>query len=143
VGLASTIAFYNIHLLLHNPQEKTLTITVGGLQYTDNIELLKRHYLLEENHWKNHLPSPLNKPETFLFIERKEKSLLEEDEKSQFGEGEGSTLAEEEEETPLKESIISGFSSISSSEILKIPLQIHTQNQKFKIAKILIKTSQF
>jgi hypothetical protein len=76
VGLASTIAFYNIHLLLHNPQEKTLTITVGGLQYTGNIELVKHHYLLEENHWKNHLPSPLNKPETFLFIELRKNHCL-------------------------------------------------------------------
>lgn len=117
MGLASTITFYNIHLLLHNPQENTLTITVGGLQYVGKVELLKYHYLLEENHWKNHFPSPLNKPETSLSIERMEKSSLEEDEKSLFGKGEGSTLAEEEgEETPLKESIISGFSSISSSK---------------------------
>jgi hypothetical protein len=32
MGLASTIGFYNIHLLLHNPQEKSFTITIGGLQ---------------------------------------------------------------------------------------------------------------
>jgi hypothetical protein len=44
-----------------------------------------------------------------------EKSSLGEEEKSLFGEGAGSTL-EEEEETPLKESTISCFSSISSSE---------------------------
>jgi hypothetical protein len=54
--LASTIAFYNIHLLLHNPKEKPLTVTVGGLQYTGNVELLKRHYLLKENNWKKSSP---------------------------------------------------------------------------------------
>jgi hypothetical protein len=50
LSLASTIAFYNIHLLLQNPQAKPLTITVGGLQYTSNVELLKRRYLLKEDH---------------------------------------------------------------------------------------------
>jgi hypothetical protein len=50
LDLASTIAFYNINLLLHNPQDKPLTIIVGDLQYTGNVELLKRRYLLEENY---------------------------------------------------------------------------------------------
>ncbi len=50
LSLASTIAFYNIHLLLQNPQAKPLTITVGGLQYTGNVEILKPRYLLEEDH---------------------------------------------------------------------------------------------
>jgi hypothetical protein len=50
LGLASTIAFYNLHLLLQNSQAKPLTITVAGLQYTGNVKLLKRHYLLEQDH---------------------------------------------------------------------------------------------
>jgi hypothetical protein len=50
VGLASTIAFYNLQQMLANPNVKPLTVTVGGFQYTGGVEVLKRRYLLEENY---------------------------------------------------------------------------------------------
>ena len=43
VGLASTIAFYNLHQMLGNLNTKPLTVIVGGLQYTGSVKVLKRH----------------------------------------------------------------------------------------------------
>jgi hypothetical protein len=38
MGLASTIAFYNLQQMLDNPNVKPFTVTVGGFQYTGSVE---------------------------------------------------------------------------------------------------------
>jgi hypothetical protein len=73
VGLALTIAFYNLQQLLVNPNTKPLTITVGGFQYTGSVEVLNRHYLLEKNYWNNYLEtSPTESEMKFLCNNKKE-----------------------------------------------------------------------
>jgi hypothetical protein len=117
VGLQSTIDFYNLHLLLQNPHEKPLIVTVGGLQYTSNVELLKHRYLIEENYWKNYLQYPLKEPNKIISIQREATppSGFERIEESPLGEG---------EESPLAESKISGFSSFPSSENLNFVSEV-------------------
>jgi hypothetical protein len=60
IGLASTVAFYNLQQTLQKPEEKPLVITVGGLQYTGNQENLKRTYLLEQKYWTKFLSLPVD-----------------------------------------------------------------------------------
>jgi hypothetical protein len=58
LGLASTLSFYNLQQTLAKPKEKCLVITVGGLKYTSNIEVLKRISMLEEKYWNFFLCLP-------------------------------------------------------------------------------------
>jgi hypothetical protein len=60
IGLASSVAFYNLQQTLQKPEEKPLVITVGGLQYTGNQENLKRTYLLEQKYWTKFLSLPVD-----------------------------------------------------------------------------------
>jgi hypothetical protein len=60
IGLASSVAFYNLQQTLQKPEEKPLVIIVGGLQYTGNQENLKRTYLLEQKYWTKFLSLPVD-----------------------------------------------------------------------------------
>jgi hypothetical protein len=60
IGLASTVAFYNLHQSLEKPEEKPLVITVGGLRYIGNIYALRRTYLLEQKYRRKFLSHPLD-----------------------------------------------------------------------------------
>jgi hypothetical protein len=53
LGLATSVAFYNLHQSIAKPNEDPLTVTVGGVKYTGNIQVLKRRFEIEENYWKN------------------------------------------------------------------------------------------
>jgi hypothetical protein len=55
LGLASFVAFYNLHLIISNPHEELLKITIGGSKFTGDFETLKKCYLLEQKYWKNFL----------------------------------------------------------------------------------------
>jgi hypothetical protein len=60
IGLASSVAFYNLQQTLQKPEEKPLVIIVGGLQYTGNQENLKRTCLLEQKYWTKFLSLPVD-----------------------------------------------------------------------------------
>ena len=51
LGLATTLAYFNHLRLLENPREKLFQITVGGLEYTGNLQNLVNCYYFEENYW--------------------------------------------------------------------------------------------
>jgi hypothetical protein len=51
--LATSVAFYNLHQSIAKPNEDPLTVTVGGVKYTGNIQVLKRRFEIEENYWRN------------------------------------------------------------------------------------------
>jgi hypothetical protein len=53
LGLATSVAFYNLHQSIAKPNEDPLTVTVGGVKYTGNIQVLKRRFEIEENYWRN------------------------------------------------------------------------------------------
>jgi hypothetical protein len=60
LGLASFVAYYNLHQIISNPQEELLKITIGGSKFTGDFETLKKCYLLEQEYWKNLFTTPLN-----------------------------------------------------------------------------------
>ena len=69
IGLAFSMAFYNLHQSLQKLEEKPLVITIGGLQYTGNKEALKITYLLEQKYWTKFLNLPIDDFENF-FIQK-------------------------------------------------------------------------
>jgi hypothetical protein len=121
VGLASTIAFYNLQQLLVNPKTKPLTVTVGGHQYTGSVEVLKRRYLLEKNYWNNYLETSPTEFEKKFLCNNKEESPPPSFEKiaDSSPKIKGlSPISEKEEESDPEILKISGFSSNFSSENL-------------------------
>jgi hypothetical protein len=52
------MAFYNLHLIISNPHEELLKITVGGSKFTGEYETLKKCYLLEQKYWKDFFATP-------------------------------------------------------------------------------------
>jgi hypothetical protein len=60
LGLASSVAYYNLHQIISNPQEELLKITIGGSKFTGDFETLKKCYLLEQEYWKNLFTISLN-----------------------------------------------------------------------------------
>jgi hypothetical protein len=59
-GLASFVAFYNLHLIISNPLEELLKITDGGSKFTEDFETLKKCYLLEQKYWKDFFATPFD-----------------------------------------------------------------------------------
>jgi hypothetical protein len=59
IGVTSSVAFYNLQQTLQKPEEKTLVITVGGLQYTGNQENIGQN-LLEQKYWTKFLTLPVD-----------------------------------------------------------------------------------
>jgi hypothetical protein len=59
IGVASSVAFYNLQQTLQKPEEKPLVITVGGLQYTGNQENIGQN-LLEQKYWTKFLSLPVD-----------------------------------------------------------------------------------
>ena len=59
IGLVSTVAFYNLHKSIEKPNEQPLVLTIGGLQYTRNVEALMRTYFFEKKYWVKFLSLPL------------------------------------------------------------------------------------
>jgi hypothetical protein len=117
VGLASTIAFYNLQQMLGNPNTKPLTVTMGGLQYTGSVEVLKRCYLLEKNYWNQYLESSSTESEK-QFLCKKEESRppgFEKIEDSSPKSKELLPISEKEEESDQEILKISCFSSNFSS----------------------------
>ena len=117
MGLASTIAFYNLQQMLRNPNTKPLTVTMGGLQYIGSVEVLKRRYLLKKNDWNQYLESsPIESEKQFLCKKEESPPLgFEKIEDLSPKSNELSPISKKEELDPkiLK---ISGFSSNFSSE---------------------------
>jgi hypothetical protein len=60
LGLASSVAYYNLHQNISNPQEELLKITIGGSKFTGDFETLKKCYLLEQEYCKNLFTTPFN-----------------------------------------------------------------------------------
>ncbi|XP_059431498.1 uncharacterized protein LOC132165000 [Corylus avellana] len=60
LGLASSVAFYNLHLIISNPHEELLKVTVGGSKFTGDFETLKKCYLLEQKYWKEFFATPFD-----------------------------------------------------------------------------------
>jgi hypothetical protein len=50
--LTSTIDFYNLHQSIAKLDEKPLTMIVGGVRYTRNVQMLRRRYELEKGYGK-------------------------------------------------------------------------------------------
>jgi hypothetical protein len=60
LGLASSVAYYNLHLIISNPHEELLKITVGRSKFTGDFDTLKKCYLLEQKYWKNLFQTPFD-----------------------------------------------------------------------------------
>jgi hypothetical protein len=65
LSLASTVAFYNLHQSIAKPDEEPLTVTVGGVKYTRNVQTLKRRFEIEEGYWKNFMCSTISQKQLF------------------------------------------------------------------------------
>ena len=50
LGLASSVAYYNLHLIISNPHEELFKITVVGSKFTGDFETSKKCYLLEQKY---------------------------------------------------------------------------------------------
>jgi hypothetical protein len=50
--LTSTIDFYNLHQSITKLDEKPLTVIVGYVRYTRNVQMLRRRYELEKGYGK-------------------------------------------------------------------------------------------
>jgi hypothetical protein len=51
LGLASSVAFYNLHLIISNPHEELLKINIGGSKFIGDFETLKNCYVLKQKYW--------------------------------------------------------------------------------------------
>jgi hypothetical protein len=60
LGLTSSIAFYNLDLIISNSHEELLRIIVGGSKFTRDFETLKKCYLLEQKYWKDFFATPFD-----------------------------------------------------------------------------------
>jgi hypothetical protein len=47
------VAFYNLYLIISNPHEKPIKITVGGSKFTGDIPTLKKCLFTEQKYWND------------------------------------------------------------------------------------------